>query len=231
MTIPDTVTSIGYAAFRNCGGITSVTIPESVTRIGTEAFIYCDLLEEITIPSSVTEIGEDAFAYTPWAREQMEDRGILVVNQMLVAVEEDIDELVIPDSVERISLVNRHLTTVFIPASVTRVDACAFDESALETVYYEGSESDWENIEIEEDNDELLGAEIHYNAVPTDIYLDGDDEAFDGAENTSGLFKDLSYQQLRTKLVELKELLNDDLIPRAVYESSVEKLMDRFVSQ
>jgi hypothetical protein len=36
--IPDSVTSIGNYAFRNCGSLTSVVIPDSVTSIGVGAF-------------------------------------------------------------------------------------------------------------------------------------------------------------------------------------------------
>lgn len=57
--IPDTVTQIGQAAFRNCG-LRTFKIPDSVTAIGEEAFAGSSL-EEIVIPDSVTEIGPGAF--------------------------------------------------------------------------------------------------------------------------------------------------------------------------
>ena len=59
--IPNSVTTIGNDAFRDCTGLTSITIPNSVTTIGQSAFYGCTGLTSITIPNSVTTIGEYAF--------------------------------------------------------------------------------------------------------------------------------------------------------------------------
>ena len=59
--IPDSVTSIGDYAFRNCESLTSITIGNGVTTISNFAFDGCSSLTSITIPSSVTSIGEYAF--------------------------------------------------------------------------------------------------------------------------------------------------------------------------
>lgn len=45
------VTSIGYAAFYNCSGLTSVTIGNSVTNIGDGAFAYCSGLLNVVCKS------------------------------------------------------------------------------------------------------------------------------------------------------------------------------------
>ena len=63
VTIPDSVTTIGDGAFRDCSSLTSVTIPDSVTTIGGSAFCECTSLTSVTIPDSVTEIGWHAFSY------------------------------------------------------------------------------------------------------------------------------------------------------------------------
>ena len=61
VTIPNSVTFIDNGAFYGCSGLTSVTIPNSVTSIGEAAFEGCNGLTSVTIPNSVTEIGDYAF--------------------------------------------------------------------------------------------------------------------------------------------------------------------------
>ena len=56
------VTRIGFFAFRECRGLTSVTIPNSVTEIESMAFDSCTGLTSITIPDSVTNIGDNVFS-------------------------------------------------------------------------------------------------------------------------------------------------------------------------
>ena len=60
--ISNSVTSIGYAAFRGCSGLKSIVIPNSVTSIGNDTFCHCSGLTSVEIPNSVTSIGEFAFS-------------------------------------------------------------------------------------------------------------------------------------------------------------------------
>ena len=59
--IGNSVTSIGYEAFHNCGNLKDVNIPDSVTSIGYETFCNCDSLTSVSIGNSVTSIGFYAF--------------------------------------------------------------------------------------------------------------------------------------------------------------------------
>jgi len=61
VTIPNGVTTIGYAGFASCSELTGITIPSGVTSIEGDAFDYCTNLSSIAIPSSVTNIGDYAF--------------------------------------------------------------------------------------------------------------------------------------------------------------------------
>ncbi len=61
--IPDSVTSIGGYAFRECYSLTNAVIGNGVTYIGASAFSHCGSLTNLTIPGSVTNIGIAAFEY------------------------------------------------------------------------------------------------------------------------------------------------------------------------
>jgi BspA type Leucine rich repeat region (6 copies)/PKD domain/Fibronectin type III domain len=64
VNIPDTVATIGKAAFLSCTSLTSVIIPSSVDSIGDYAFSYCPLTS-VSIPNSVITIGVHAFSSCP----------------------------------------------------------------------------------------------------------------------------------------------------------------------
>ena len=106
--IPNTVTSIGNAAFYECKSLTSINIPDSVTSIKNWAFDGCKSLTTINIPDSVTSIGNSAFR---------ECKSLTTIN--------------IPDSVTSIG--NRafdgcsSLASINIPDSVTSIGNSAFD--------------------------------------------------------------------------------------------------------
>ena len=60
--IPESVTSIGDYAFRNCQSLTSITIPNSVTSIGYDAFYGCSALTSITCEAMTPPtLGSDVF--------------------------------------------------------------------------------------------------------------------------------------------------------------------------
>ncbi len=59
--IPNTVDTIGVAAFRECSALTTVNIPNSVTTIGGSAFYSCNNLNSITISENITRINSYTF--------------------------------------------------------------------------------------------------------------------------------------------------------------------------
>ena len=61
-SIPESIESIEYGAFKGCTGLTQVNIPSSVKIIRDKAFEGCTGLTQVTIPKSVDSIGGDAFS-------------------------------------------------------------------------------------------------------------------------------------------------------------------------
>ena len=59
--VPYRVTEIGYYAFKNCTGLTSITLPSTLEVIDNEAFWGCTALTTISIPESLTTIKDYAF--------------------------------------------------------------------------------------------------------------------------------------------------------------------------
>ena len=64
VTLPNSVTSIGFAAFNQCTSLSSVALPDSVINIGGAAFDLCLSLTNLTIGANVTSIGTNAFSST-----------------------------------------------------------------------------------------------------------------------------------------------------------------------
>ena len=62
VVIPNTVTDIHDYTFSGCKSLRRVTIPDSVWKIGTWAFGGCSSLREVKIPNSVTRIDDSAFS-------------------------------------------------------------------------------------------------------------------------------------------------------------------------
>ena len=142
LVIPDSVTSIGEAAFRGCSGFTSITIPDSVTSIGEFAFYNCSGLTSITIGSGVTSIVNSAFEgcsgleniyitdIAAWCKISGLGRLMGYANsKKLYLNNELITDLVIPDSVTSISsyaFAYCSITSITIPDSVTSIGESAF---------------------------------------------------------------------------------------------------------
>ena len=124
ITIPNSVTNIGYDAFRNCTVLTSVTIPDSVTSIDDDAFSGCTGLR------SIYYIGDVA----SWCG--ISGLGNLMSSSRTLYIDSNKveGELIIPGSVTSIGSSAFYgctgLTSITIPDSVTSIGEDAFYNTA-----------------------------------------------------------------------------------------------------
>ena len=190
VTIPDSVTTIGDWAFRNCDNLTSVTIGNGVTTIGAAAFYYCSNLTSVTIGDSVTTIGEMAFDGCENLTDIDIPDSVIFIGNRAFQYCSALTSIIIPDSVTTIELSVfcwcdgltsvligngittieasafydcTSLTSVTIPASVTTIGHSAFMYCiSLTDVYYNGTEEEWNAININEYNEPLFNATIHF---------------------------------------------------------------------
>ncbi len=147
VTLPNTIRSIGSWAFVECAGLRSITIPNSVTSIGTNAFSGCTKLASVIIPNGVTSIGEEVFRCCSGLVSVTIQHGVTTISDGMF---EDCNSL----------------ASITIPDSVTSIGNSAFDDcSSLTDVYYSGSEEQWKAVVIDNKNDALLNATIHYNST------------------------------------------------------------------
>lgn len=130
VTMPNSVTSIGNSAFRDCSGLTSVAIPNSVKSIGNYAFQNCIALTSATIPNTVTSIGEYAFRYCSGLTTITIPNSVTSIGNGAFESCSGLTSVTIPNSVTSIRA-NAFwncsgLKSVTIPNSVTSIENYAF---------------------------------------------------------------------------------------------------------
>lgn len=129
-TIPDSVTAIGYYAFKGCNRLTSVTIPDSVTYIPDFVFDGCSGLTNITVPDSVTFLGQGVFKNCSGLTSVTLPNAITSIASDTFYDCINLPDITIPDSVTsigRCAFLNcKKLKSITIPDSVTSIDGSAF---------------------------------------------------------------------------------------------------------
>lgn len=106
--LPNSLTSIGEGAFRNCSGLTSITIPSNVTSIGVSAFEY-STLRTVTMSNSVTNIGSSAFYHCASLQNITLSSSITTIGSSAFYECTDLTSITIPTSV---SLIGMHAFTI-----------------------------------------------------------------------------------------------------------------------
>ena len=147
-SIPEVYTGFGK-------NIISIKLPGTVIKIDSMIYRNCVDIKEIEIFDSLnntTEIISPSFSR--------------VLNCI------SLEKIVFSNGIEIIGDYEFYgcvkLKSIVIPKSIVEIGKYAFEASEYETlidVYYEGTEEEWNAINILDGNDRLLNATIHYNYI------------------------------------------------------------------
>ena len=167
ITIPNGVKIIGNSAFEGCTGLTSVAIPNSVTYIDSSLFYGCTSLTSVTIPDSVASIGSSAFYGCTGLTSITIPNSVTYISHSVFYGCTGLTSVTIPDGVTIIEYSAFYcctgLTCVSLPKNVKTICSAAFFYCRnIKDVYYAGSETEWNAIDIRPDNEPITNASIHY---------------------------------------------------------------------
>ena len=161
MKLSSSLAYIQDGLFSSCSSLSAIEIPSSVTRIGNGSFYQCSQLTSIEIPNSVASLGTGIFT----------DCGALAS----VTLSPNITSIPSGTFGGCVSL-----TSIHIPEQVVSIGDASFSGcTGLTDVYYEGSARQWSSVTIQNQNECLTGAVIHFsdseeNEVLGDINYDGE---------------------------------------------------------
>lgn len=168
--LPDSITSIGDAAFAEQTKLKSLTLPNTIKNIGNNAFYKCSSLETITIPYGIESIGRSVFHYCSSLKSAMLPSSITSMDgTWLFGYCSKIEKIEILSPVSKIDYCEFNgctsLKSLYLPKTIKSMGDHSFNDcNSLENVYFAGSETEWNNISkgywVQ---DELKKAKIHFN--------------------------------------------------------------------
>ena len=144
VTIPESVTSIGRAAFLNCTGLASLTIKGVATSIGAAAFSTCTSLTSLSLVGSFQTIGEHAFASCNSLTSLSLTGDVQKIGDHAFANCTSLTSLSLTGNVQKIGdhafSSCSSLKTVTLPKSLTSIGSLAFDAcTSLDSIEIPGT--------------------------------------------------------------------------------------------
>lgn len=149
--LSENLTTIGGSAFYGCSAIEKIELPNNLQTIGNYAFEKCKNLVSIDIPDSVTYLGYSAFYYCSNLTSAKVGCGVTKLGTIYSSY-----------SIGTFGGCSR-LTSIVFSNSVDTIESYTFTNcSNLKSVYFIGTEDDWANITIGDDNSNLTSATRYY---------------------------------------------------------------------
>ncbi len=192
ITIPAAVESIGNNAFSGCLSLQMFYVdPENQFYASQDGVLFdkemttlmqypdaCQCASVYTIPSSVQTIKHFAFEYNKFLQKISIPENVTSIEAYAFAHCEALTEVVLlaeTDLIENYTFYySELLDTITLTDAVTAVEHRAFTGCAAETtVYYTGTEEQWNAMSIAHQNEALTEATVYFEQMPS-IYALGD---------------------------------------------------------
>ena len=133
ITLPNSVTAIYPYAFHGCSSLTSITLSNSLEYIGTRAFTNCTALTALHIPDSVVRVESEAFPSQLIVREG----GVFYVGKWAVDCDSNVSSVTLrPDTVgiANYAFSYTHLETFTLPQTLKSIGFDAFDSCEFASI-------------------------------------------------------------------------------------------------
>ncbi len=171
--VPVAVTDFAAGAFMNCTSLVNITLPDGITELKWDLFNGCTALENVSLPDSITKIGESAFYKCTSLTSINIPSGVTSIEDATFQKCSALESISIPEGVTSIGSEAFSgcgaLEKIYIPNSLSEIEENAFFKCyELDDVYYNGTEDEWNKIDISSTGNNLITkyVDIHYDPKP-----------------------------------------------------------------
>ena len=142
IVFPETITSVGKKSFK---GITATKLNflGTINHIDESSFEGCETLTSLKLGTGLERIPFRAFVDCKALKTLDLPEGITVIEE---------------NAFEGCS----SMLTIVMPSTLTTIENRAFESAALKTIFFKGTEAQFDAIEIADGNDKVLDAKVYY---------------------------------------------------------------------
>lgn len=126
------VVSIGNYAFSNCPQLLSITMPNSITRIGYKAFCDCSVLSSVIFSESLLSIGDFAFYDCSELKSLVIPNSVTIMGHSIFDNCTGLSSVILSNQIQKIDYHTfyncKNLESIIIPESITNIVIGSFGE-------------------------------------------------------------------------------------------------------
>ncbi|MBO4937627.1 MAG: leucine-rich repeat protein [Oscillospiraceae bacterium] len=202
----DKLVSIGAHAFGECTALEHISLPESLETLGKGAFLRCTAATTINLPEKLTVIEPETFMGCTSLFSPGVPYGVSTIG-------------------EGAYMMCESMVKIALPVTVKKVDTRAFYGcNAIDTVFYDGRDYQWQKIEIASGNEPLTSAETYLFEFDMNLYQA---DYLTSGDTVSAGMHEYIYDQTPTKV--LLNCLNESGMENAsVYWESLKTIFETF---